>query len=125
MGWNIVSEGMQVVFARRIPEIVKNYAYEDLTAFLSDNGLTFEDISNYIFHPGGVKVIEAYEKSLSMSNGDLHNSRDILKDYGNMSSVTVLFVLEKFLKERNGNNSYALMSALGPGFSAESLLLKT
>ncbi len=129
MGWNVVSKGLQVVFTRRIPEIVRQHARADLAQFLEGHDLTLDDIGHYIVHPGGVKVIEAYEHALNLSNGQFDLARGILRDYGNMSSVTVLFVLQRFLQNRaNGGagcgNEWALMSALGPGFSSESLLLR-
>lgn len=124
MGWNVVSKGLQVVFAKRIPDIVEKTAFPDLTAFLSRHQLTLEDIRQYIFHPGGRKVIEAYEKALNLHNGKLELCRDVLRDFGNMSSVTVLFVLERYLENfGNDHGGYGLMSALGPGFCSESLLL--
>lgn len=125
MGWNIVSEGMQVVFAKRIPEIVETNALSDFSEFLNQNHLTLENIQHYIIHPGGKKVIEAYEKALSLSDGQFELARGILRDYGNMSSVTVLFVLESYMRQYGINRGeLGIMSALGPGFSSESLLLK-
>ena len=125
MGWNIISEGMQVVFARRIPSLVEQYAHDDLTEFLANNDLTLDLIDRFLFHPGGTKVIEAYEKVLGMSNGALDLSREVLRDYGNVSSVTVLMVLCRYLEEYGfGCGGYGLVSALGPGFSSESLLLR-
>lgn len=125
MGWDITNEGMQVVFSIRIPGMIKKHVHADMTSFLKRHDLSLEDIQHFIFHPGGSKVIEAYEKSLNLNGDSLDVSRKILKNYGNMSSVTVLFVLEDFLK--NGSvksDDLGVVSALGPGFSAESLLLK-
>ncbi len=125
MGWNIIDSGLQVIFAKQIPEIIEKHALSDLSAFLKENYLELSDVSRYLFHPGGARVIEAYQRALGMSNGALSISSDILLNYGNMSSVTVLFVLEEYLKKYGfNNNSYGLVSALGPGFSSESLLLK-
>jgi len=83
------------------------------------------DISYLILHPGGARVIEAYQAALSLTNGKLDLCRQALRDYGNMSSVSVLFVLAEHLKKyplRSGN--YGLIYALGPGFCAESLLVR-
>ncbi len=125
MGWNILDSGLQVIFAKQIPEIIEKHAFSDLSRFLKENGLGLGDISRFLFHPGGARVVEAYQKALGMSNGALSISSEILRNYGNMSSVTVLFVLEEYLKKYgNNNNSYGLVSALGPGFSSESLLIK-
>jgi alkylresorcinol/alkylpyrone synthase len=125
MGWNIVAEGMQVVFAQRIPDIVTASSASDLGSFLAQHELTIGDISDFIFHPGGRKVIEAYEQALALTNGKLSRARAVLRDYGNMSSVTVLFVLEKYQQMQGSNaHGYGLISALGPGFCSESLLIR-
>lgn len=125
MGWNILDSGLQVVFAKQIPEIIEKHALADLTEFLKTNGLELKDISKFLFHPGGAKVIEAYQTALSMSNGSLSASSEILRRYGNISSVTVLFVLDEYFQKSAGKaGGYGLISALGPGFSSESLLLK-
>jgi alkylresorcinol/alkylpyrone synthase len=125
MGWNIVSRGMQVVFDRRIPDIVAENAAVDLSIFLKQNGLTLPDIDQFLFHPGGIKVLEAYEKALSAENGKFDLARETLQEYGNMSSVTILFVLERYLSRNGGTGAgHGLLSALGPGFSSESLLVR-
>jgi alkylresorcinol/alkylpyrone synthase len=125
MGWNVVSEGLQVVFASRIPRIVRERAREDLVSFLASHGLALKDISAFLFHPGGTKVVEAYEEALALTEGALHHSSKVLRDYGNMSSVTVLFVLKSYL-ESNGDirRGYGLLSALGPGFCSETVLTR-
>jgi alkylresorcinol/alkylpyrone synthase len=125
MGWNIVSHGLQVVFAQRIPDIVAAHAAEDFREFLSEQGLTFDDIAAYLLHPGGMKVIEAYRQALALSDGELALASETLRDFGNMSSVTVLFVLEKFLRTHHLKaGSPAIISALGPGFCSESMLVR-
>lgn len=125
MGWNILDEGLQVVFAKRIPQIIEQHACKDLTDFLHKNDIGWDEVKQFIFHPGGMKVIEAYQKALNLTNGQLSLSAEVLRSYGNMSSVTVLFVLKEYLsKYGNQNGGYGLMTSLGPGFSSESLLLK-
>lgn len=125
MGWNIVSEGLQVVFAQRIPEIVEQHAGNDLSEFTRDNGLGLKEIDQFLFHPGGSKVLAAYEQALGLSNGKLDLCRETLREYGNMSSVTVLFVIERYIRQYGfGRGRFGLVSALGPGFCAESLLLR-
>jgi alkylresorcinol/alkylpyrone synthase len=125
MGWNVVSHGLQVVFAQRIPDIVAAHAAEDFGEFLVEHRLTLSDVAVYILHPGGRKVLEAYEQALDLHNGELALGAEILKDYGNMSSVTVLFVLERFLQQRNDRSrGIGLISALGPGFCSESILVR-
>jgi alkylresorcinol/alkylpyrone synthase len=126
MGWNIVSSGMQVVFDKRIPDIVAANAANELTSFLAKNNLRQDQIRRFLYHPGGMKVIQAYEAAYQTNGTGFELSRDVLRDYGNMSSVTVLFVLARYLdmpaEEEAG---YTVVSALGPGFCSESLLLKS
>ena len=124
MGWNVQTTGLQVVFAQRIPDIVEAHAREDARAFLAEHGLDLPDVSAFLLHPGGTKVLAAYERAYGLTDGALDLSREVLRDYGNMSSATVLFVLERYLERRAaGGGGFGLVSALGPGFSAESLLL--
>lgn len=124
MGWSVLQQGLQVVFAQRIPEIVEKTAAEDIGGFLAGHDLKIADINAFLLHPGGTKVMEAYEKALALEPTQLALTRGILRDYGNMSSATVFFVLERYLGEwGTGNGGYGLVSALGPGFCSESLLL--
>ena len=125
MGWNLMNSGMQVVFSQSIPQIVKTRARENLDRFLGDHNLTLDNISYLILHPGGAKVVEAYQEALALTNGKLDLCRQVLRDYGNMSAVTVLFVLSEHL-ERYPQHSGKLgvISALGPGFCAENLLVR-
>ncbi len=125
MGWNIVSRGMQVVFDKRIPKIVIENAASELDGLLGDNYLSREDIVQFMYHPGGAKVVEAYESAYGTNGNGFVHSRDVLREYGNMSSVTVLYVVERYLKKHGiGNPDYGVISALGPGFCSESLLVK-
>ena len=125
MGWNVMNTGLQVVFSQSIPQIVKERAKDNLEGFLGDHKLTLGDIAHFILHPGGAKVIEAYEAALGLVKGTLAYCRQALRDFGNMSSVSALFVLAEHLKQFSlGSGKYGLISALGPGFCAESLLVR-
>jgi alkylresorcinol/alkylpyrone synthase len=88
------------------------------------HGLDIDDIGHFIAHPGGKKVISAYEKSLGISPQKTADSLEVLSKFGNMSSPTVLFVLERFMEKQIGHGEYGLIMALGPGFSAEMLLVR-
>ncbi len=124
MGWTVLQEGLQVVFQRRIPEIVREHAAADLGGFLAHHQLTLDDVSAHLFHPGGARVIAAYEEALDLPPDAMDWTRGVLRDFGNMSSTTVLFVIERYLQERGtGRGGYGLISALGPGFCSESLLV--
>ncbi len=124
MGWTVLQEGLQVVFAQRIPRIVSDTAAEDLGSFLVGHNLQISDLEAFLFHPGGAKVLDAYEKALNLDPEQLVVPRSVLRDYGNMSSATLLFVLERYLAEFGmGRGGHGIISALGPGFCSESLLV--
>ncbi|HLM78796.1 MAG TPA: 3-oxoacyl-[acyl-carrier-protein] synthase III C-terminal domain-containing protein [Rubrobacteraceae bacterium] len=119
MGWDLVEDGLQVRFARSIPQIVREKMRENLEAACDSLGLGFEGLEHFVLHPGGPKVLEAYEETLGIRAGGLELSREILRKYGNMSSVSVLFVLDRFLESHASRGERGVLSALGPGFSAE------
>jgi len=123
MGWEFLDEGFKVVFSKDIPSLVKSDIKNDLLEFLESRDVNLDDIRNYVVHPGGTKVINAYVESVPLERKKLKNTINVLSEYGNMSSVTVIYVLEKFLK--NGfENGKGIMMSLGPGFSCEMLLLE-
>jgi alkylresorcinol/alkylpyrone synthase len=126
MGWEINDDGFKVLFSRDIPGIVRECVEPNIRELLDKHDLAVSDICHYVTHPGGLKVIDAYQQSLRLVNGSLDYSRKILHDYGNMSSASVLYVLNDFLSAKKYNSSeYGLISALGPGFSSELLLFST
>jgi alkylresorcinol/alkylpyrone synthase len=116
MGWRIEENGFGVLFSRDIPAIVRRDLRPAVEAFLARNGLRFADFAGHICHPGGAKVMDALEEAYELSNGSLTEAREVLRQFGNMSAVTVLFVLERIMR-RPVAGRY-LMSALGPGFTA-------
>ena len=125
MGWDINDRGLKVLFSRDIPSIVRSLALPALLEFLSSQGLALHDSMHIIAHPGGAKVIEAYEQALGLPEGKMDRARAILRKYGNMSSPTVLFVLEDYLRAQAVRpDEYGLITALGPGFSAEMMLIQ-
>lgn len=120
MGWEIVEAGFKVQLSRSIPDLVRDRMPENLSAACSSVGLALEDIRHFVTHPGGAKVLDAFEEVLGFEPGGLILSREILRDYGNMSSVTVLFILQRLLESGECTaGEYGVISALGPGFSAE------
>ena len=124
MGWDLVDTGFKVRFSRDIPALVRGHLPLLVLEATACWGIDFEKIRHYIVHPGGAKVLEAYADSLSLGCGKLYNACRVLNNYGNMSSVTVLFVLERFLAATPRSEDLGLMLALGPGFSAEQLLFE-
>jgi alkylresorcinol/alkylpyrone synthase len=125
MGWDMVDTGMQVVFSSRIPQIVQTLMRENVAEFLAPHGLGLDDIDHWVLHPGGAKVIGAYEAALGIDPERLAHTRAALRDYGNMSSATVFFVLEAFLRAgQPARGEYGVLAVLGPGFSCELALIR-
>ncbi len=123
MGWEFLDKGFKVLFSQNIPNIISQNIYKDVFYFLEKHQLTLSDIKNFIFHPGGKKILTAYNESLKVEGDFLKNTREVMNDYGNMSSTTVLYVLERFITD-GFKNGFGLMVSMGPGFSCEMVLLK-
>jgi len=125
MGWDISERGFRIVLSREVPEVVEKYLARDVDAFLASNGLARADISNYVIHTGGPRVLEATQAALRLPDGALDVSWECLKRTGNLSSASVLLVLEEtLLHRRPAPGSYGLMAAMGPAFCSELLLLR-
>jgi alkylresorcinol/alkylpyrone synthase len=124
MGWDIKDDGLGVLFSRDIPTLVRDELRQAADRFLALHGLNRLALAGYICHPGGAKVLDALEDAFELPHGALAHARATLRDYGNMSAVTVLFVLERLLAQRPRAGRY-LMSALGPGFTASFALVET
>nr|WP_285862964.1 3-oxoacyl-[acyl-carrier-protein] synthase III C-terminal domain-containing protein [Lederbergia lenta] len=124
MGWDIKDNGLYVVFSKSIPTLVENWFEPNVSKFLDKNNITIADIEHFIAHPGGKKVISAYEKAFALSPEKTAISLHILSQFGNMSSPTVLFVLQLFMEKEIRKGESGLIAALGPGFSSELLLVR-
>ncbi|HEY8783680.1 MAG TPA: 3-oxoacyl-[acyl-carrier-protein] synthase III C-terminal domain-containing protein [Mucilaginibacter sp.] len=123
MGWDFQDTGFKVLFSKDIPKFINEHIKEDIDRFLSKHHLNLTDIKNFIFHPGGKKVLDAYTEALGMEPDFIKKTHEVMHDYGNMSSVSVLYVLEKFMRE-GFEEGFGLMLAMGPGFSSEMVLLE-
>ncbi|HEY2835383.1 MAG TPA: type III polyketide synthase [Rhizomicrobium sp.] len=121
MGWDMTEDGLKARFAKNIPDLVASDFKTLLDGFLSRNGMALSDVDGFACHPGGAKVLDALEDALALPRGGLEESRAILRDYGNMSAVTALFVAERMGVMRKKQST--LLTALGPGFSAAFLML--
>ena len=122
MGWHVEDDGLGVLFSKDIPSIVRERFGREAAAFLAARGLSFDDLDGTICHPGGAKVVEALEAVLGQAPGSMAEARSVLREYGNMSAATVLFVLERVLSK--APRGRYLMSSLGPGFTAGFLLMQ-
>jgi alkylresorcinol/alkylpyrone synthase len=123
MGWEVTGQGLKAIFSRDIPELVTTKLREVAVDFLAEHGLTLGEIDSFICHPGGAKVIDALEVAFELEPGTLQTARGVLRDYGNMSAATVMFVLERAIADSK-TWKRALVSALGPGFTAGFTLLE-
>lgn len=115
MGWTIEEDGFGVLFSRDIPNLVATQMRPVVDRFLADQGLRMGDLDGVVAHPGGAKVLSAMTSALDLADGALDVEAEVLRRHGNMSSVTVLFVLEE--KRRRGEGGLRLLLALGPGFT--------
>ncbi|MGG0716777.1 3-oxoacyl-[acyl-carrier-protein] synthase III C-terminal domain-containing protein [Robertmurraya massiliosenegalensis] len=123
MGWQVKNEGFFVVFSKDIPTIIEKELKPAVFHFLKLSGHHMSEIQHFIAHPGGRKVLEAYERALSIPSAQTEVSANVLKEFGNMSSVTIFYVLKRFM-EVGKEDDLGLATALGPGFSSEMLLLR-
>ena len=132
MGWRIEDDGFGVLFSRDIPAIVTERLRSAAEEALSAHGLGLADIDRFVCHPGGTKVVAALEDAFALSPGALDDARAVLREYGNMSAPSVMFVLERALARERARRIRRprprperwLLSALGPGFTASFLILE-
>ncbi len=122
MGWRVEDDGFGVLFSRDIPTLIRERFGPALDGFLEAQGLTRAALAGHVCHPGGAKVVAALEEVLGLAPGAMAAARAVLREHGNMSAPSVLFVLERALAE--GARGRLLLSSLGPGFSAAFLVLE-
>ncbi len=122
MGWDVEDPGLAVVFDRAIPPFIEENLASTIDAMCAAMGVSLDEIDRLCSHPGGVKVLDAMEAALRLNQGALNLEREVLRDYGNMSAPTVMFVLERLLER--GLPDKVLMTAFGPGFTCAGLLLE-
>jgi alkylresorcinol/alkylpyrone synthase len=126
MGWEVAEDGLKAIFSRDIPNLVTTRLGDVVSAFLTRNRLAIGDIDRFVCHPGGAKVIAALEHVFGLADGALADARAVLRDYGNMSATTIMFVLDRMLRQARATGAgweIALMNALGPGFTTGFLVL--
>lgn len=125
VGWDFRDSGFNVVLSSEIPKLVNTYLRSNVDAFLGDNDLSLNAICSFIFHSGGPKVLEAMESSLDLPAGALASAWDSLRNVGNLSSASVLSVMEDNLHNRPEDpGSYSMLAAMGPAFCSELVLLQ-
>ncbi len=124
MGWDVKDRGLYVVFSRDIPDIIRGWLKENVDEFLTAQNLNGQKIEHFIAHPGGRKVLEAYQAALGLTEDDTAIAREVLRLHGNMSSPSILYVLKEFMQKPVPRGERGLMTSLGPGFTSELLLLE-
>ncbi|MCD8511254.1 MAG: type III polyketide synthase [Bacillus sp. (in: Bacteria)] len=124
MGWQVNNDGLQVIFSKDIPTIVRNWLGPNIEGFLAKHDLKTEDIERLVAHPGGKKVLDSIEKTIGCDSTMTDAAREVLRNFGNMSSATILYVLKEIMEKGPAPGERGLMTALGPGFSSELLLLE-
>jgi alkylresorcinol/alkylpyrone synthase len=124
MGWDIKDGGLYVVFSKDIPTIIRTWLRGNVEEFLTANSMTLSGLQNFIAHPGGRKVLEAYRDALELSEEMTAIPRTVLEEHGNMSSPSVIYVLKEFMQKPVPEKEIGLLTALGPGFSSELMLVQ-
>ncbi len=125
MGWDISEKGFQILLSPTLPQLIVDHLGQDVDAFLADHDLARKDIGRWILHPGGPKILEASATALGLSKEEMGASWECLRRVGNLSSASVLLVLEEVFKRRRPEaGTYSLLAAMGPGFCSELVLLR-
>ena len=124
MGFKLTNTGLQMVLDVAVPETIANHFPDIIHPFLSKNGLDINNINHLIFHPGGKKIIQIVEELFGQLGKNIDETKEVLRLYGNMSSATVLYVLERIIDKKPMPGEKGLMLSFGPGFSAQRILLQ-
>jgi predicted naringenin-chalcone synthase len=124
MGFQLTNSGLQMILDVEVPNTIAAHFSEIIHPFLAKNELTIEDVDHLIFHPGGKKIVQTVEDLFADLGKNIHDTKEVLRLYGNMSSATVLYVLEQIMEKNPQKGDLGLMLTFGPGFSAQRVLLR-
>lgn len=124
MGFKLTNSGLQMVLDIEVPDTIASHFPMIIHPFLEKHNLEITDIDHLIFHPGGKKIVQTVEELFSDLGKNIDDTKEVLRQYGNMSSATVLYVLERFMNKNNLKDTKGLMLSFGPGFSAQRVLLQ-
>jgi alkylresorcinol/alkylpyrone synthase len=124
MGFKLVNTGLQMILDQSVPQTISDHFPKIVYPFLEKNNMDIEELDHLIFHPGGRKIVETVENLFGALGKNIDDTKEVLKLYGNMSSATVLYVLERFMDKKLPKGDTGLMLSFGPGFSAQRILLK-
>ena len=124
MGFDLTNTGLKMILDPSVPETIAQHFPDIVHPFLEKNGTSIEQVDHLIFHPGGKKIVQTVEDLFGKLGKNIDDTRETLRLYGNMSSATVLYVLERFLSKEIGRGEQGLILSFGPGFSAQRVLLE-
>lgn len=124
MGFEMTNSGLKMVLDIEVPETIAAHFPKFIHPFLEKNKLTINDINHLIFHPGGKKIVQTVEELFSESGKNIDDTKEVLRLYGNMSSATVLYVLERFMDKKPKTGEKGLLLSFGPGFTAQRILIE-
>ncbi|MEM9648716.1 MAG: 3-oxoacyl-[acyl-carrier-protein] synthase III C-terminal domain-containing protein [Bacteroidota bacterium] len=124
MGFDLTNTGLKMILDPDVPEVIAEHFPAIVHPFLERHGTHIENVHHLIFHPGGKKIVRTVEELFGKLGKNIDDTREVLKNYGNMSSVTVLYVLERFLERAIAQGEQGLVLSFGPGFSAQRVLLE-
>jgi|TARA_B110000037_G_scaffold1997_2_gene2430 predicted naringenin-chalcone synthase len=124
MGFKLANTGLQMILDITVPDTIADHFPNIVHPFLEQNGITIHEIDHLIFHPGGKKIVQTVEDLFGSLGKNIDDTKEVLKLYGNMSSATVLYVLERFMDKKLPKGNKGLMLSFGPGFSAQRILLE-
>lgn len=124
MGFDLTNTGLKMILDPDVPEVISKHFPEIVHPFLKKHGTSMEKVDHLVFHPGGKKIVRTVEELFGSMGKDIEDTKEVLRDYGNMSSVTVLYVLERFLQKGLSKGEQGLVLSFGPGFSAQRILLE-
>jgi predicted naringenin-chalcone synthase len=124
MGFHMSNQGLQMILDESVPATISNHFPDIIHPFLEKNDSSIEQVQHLIFHPGGKKIVQTVSDLFGTLGKNIDDTREVLRLYGNMSSVTVLYVLERFLNQPIPKGDQGLMLSFGPGFSAQRILIQ-
>jgi len=124
MSWRIGDHGFEMTLSPRVPEVIRDTLPSWLAQWLAGHSLSIDDVRGWAVHPGGPRILTACEDALGLDQGELMPSRQVLADYGNMSSPTVLFILERLRQSMGESSLPCVVLAFGPGLTIEAALLR-
>lgn len=124
MGFDLTNHGLKMILDPSVPETISAHFPSIVHPFLEKYGTSLSEVDHLIFHPGGRKIVQTVDELFGKLGKNIDDTREVLRAYGNMSSATVLYVLERFLEKDIKKGEKGLMLSFGPGFSAQRVLLE-